>query len=209
VGPREGTDPQESLILVADALRARGRCAWAWADAVAILGADGLWEEWHAVYFGNGGTITSYNAYKGAWPYGPQPTPTACGTPLPDRDPHNLKIAVKPHHKWVDATIQTVMTCEYCRLIGLGEYADGTPRCGCPMRAEGAPDRVACELYAAHGRPVWVADNGGEIVHNTMGPDDPTENPWQATCTDCTMLRVCSHTASEADTVCSAWIAKP
>jgi hypothetical protein len=79
----------------------------------------------------------------------PSPTPTpgtgGCGQPLP---PPVTQMGVKIHIRGVnrytlDSTPLVGPDAAYCRQIG---FTDG--RSYCPVRAEGAPDRSACETYA-------------------------------------------------------------
>lgn len=86
----------------------------------------------------------------GATPTPPAPTPTPgtsgqCGQPLP---PPVTQMAVKvhihgPNMDTLDSTPLIGPDSAYCRQIG---FTDG--RSYCPVRAEGAPDRSACETYA-------------------------------------------------------------
>ena len=81
----------------------------------------------------------------------PNPTPTpatgtsgTCGQPLPVVTRMNGKIHIKgPNRYTLDSTPITGPDGDYCRQIG---YTDG--RLFCPVRAEGAKDRSACEEYA-------------------------------------------------------------
>lgn len=197
---------QEWQAKVEARLRAAGLCAGqheAGTDEMAVARAlDTPWEGWH-VYAGPdtgpGTVVWSPQAARGAYA-APGPPPTMCPDPRPDRSPGKLKILAKQHLKWIDATPQTVGTCDYCLAIGLGWYGEpgGTPRCGCAMRPEGNPDRVACELYALHGGYVWEVRPAGEVVINA-------DNPAQASCIGCAQLRVCSADGS----VCSDWIDAP
>jgi hypothetical protein len=70
VGDRCGKNIQESLALVAGALREQGLCASGpWVDAVAVKAPDGLYEEHHVVAYGTGCFTATPNGYKGAWRY--------------------------------------------------------------------------------------------------------------------------------------------
>jgi len=196
---------QEWQGQVAAALREAGLCAGQHTPgtdelAVATV-ATSAWEGWH-VYAGSesgpGTVVWSPQAARGAYAAPAAPS-GGCPAPVPDLDPVKLKIGAGKHNRWVDATIQTQRSCDYCTAIGMGRYDDGVPRCGCPMRREGDPERPPCEMYAARGATVWETDPPGvEVILNDG-------NPWQATCTTCTRLRVC--TADKA--VCSPWVDKP
>ena len=65
VGDVCGQEPEASLDVLASALRAAGVCAARQADAVMVEREDGLWEEHHAAYYGNGCWLS--NTYRGAW----------------------------------------------------------------------------------------------------------------------------------------------
>lgn len=193
-GPNGTEDAQmASLARIAAAWRnATGRCVEQWADSVAVKADDGRFEEWHAVYFGNGQPVNSPGAYKGAWPYNAEVT--GCSYPLPDRT--KLKINAKPYFRYVDATLKTAGTCGYCEEIGMA------PQCNCPMRNEcpgvKCEERVACEAYASQGT-VWQTDPPGHPVELHDG------NPWQASSDPGVKLRVCVVDLS----VCSPWVDQP
>jgi len=88
----------------------------------------------------------------------PTPTPSPTATPNPDvppsgsgcRKPYppaisrmNVKVHFKQRSFWnLDATPLVGHDVSYCRRIG---FTDG--RSLCPVRPEGAPDRVACENW--------------------------------------------------------------
>lgn len=62
-----GIEPDISLDRLGEALRSIGHCAGRMSDAVFVLRDDGLWEEHHAVYYGNGCWLS--NTYRGSWRY--------------------------------------------------------------------------------------------------------------------------------------------
>jgi hypothetical protein len=73
VGDRCGQDPAQTLALLSGVLNDAGYCAsgpWGKSDgqgdALAIKAGDGLIEEWHPVFFGNGCLLSKY---KFAWEY--------------------------------------------------------------------------------------------------------------------------------------------
>jgi hypothetical protein len=100
----------------------------------------------------------------------PTPTPTpdpnvppagsGCGQPYP---PPITRFQVKIHEKdadfWqLDATPMVGPDVEYCAAIG---FTDG--RSICSIRPEGAPDRLACELWrlgkaqdTGRNEPTWI-----------------------------------------------------
>lgn len=197
LGPATGTPPDESLAALAHALQAEGWCATAGSEAVFILRDDGLVEENHAVSFGTGGwTGNGSGKFIGCHRPTEPPVADACPAPRPDRDPAKLRINGKPHNRWVDTTITTWNTLDYCTRIGMGD--NGTRR-SCPMRNEGNPYRAACEAYAAGGATVWQTDPAGRTVELNDG------NPWQARTDPGVKLRVCVADLS----VCSKWIDQP
>ncbi len=77
----------------------------------------------------------------------PTPTPVAgqCGQPVPPPVTQmGAKIHIKgPNMYTLDSTPLVGPDSAYCRQIG---FTDG--RSYCPVRAEGSPDRSACEEYA-------------------------------------------------------------
>jgi hypothetical protein len=203
----------QTLKDIAAALVADGVCAAQSADSVSIKAPDNLFEEWHAVYFGNGCIIDGPNAYKGAWPYGgpttpptPPPSSYACPAPVPPRlwtaetlpagwgedmiGKPRFEVKAKPHGAVVDSTpVVGPRACDYCLSIGMGELDPGVPRCSCPVRPDGHPDRVACEdvllvpSASVHG-PKWVKDGSTlALVSCDLAPDSEpcvTENTFQA-----------------------------
>lgn len=93
------------------------------------------------------------------------PVSSRCGRPFP---PPVTRFNCKVHLKGkefhtLDSTPLVGPDCAYCAEIG---YADG--RCICPVRGEGAADRVACENWRVGtakdtGRPgpTWTREDGG------------------------------------------------
>ena len=86
----------------------------------------------------------------------PQPTPPpnagACGNPIPPPLWNiNTKVHIKGPNRWTLDSTPIVHDQEYCKQIG---FTDG--RIDCPVRTEGASDRVACETYAVG----YAADTG-------------------------------------------------
>jgi hypothetical protein len=88
-----------------------------------------------------------------ATPTPPTPTPTptpqppgagGCGDPLPPPLwAMNTKIHIRGPGRYTLDTTPIVHDREYCAKIG---FTDG--RVDCPVRTEGTPDRIACEVYA-------------------------------------------------------------
>lgn len=101
-----------------------------------------------------------------------------------------------PHQGKIDCSPNNQRACEYCDAIGMGTYADGQLRCGCPVRNEGVPDKVACEqlLYGAThvesrngascgatSNPMqFLTDGSGDCrLCSSGGPDDQVCGEWQ------------------------------
>ncbi len=203
VGDRCGEDPTETLRLLGVALEEAGVCAagpWgkqAGHGAELAIRAPDLWrgnplyEQFHPVGFTDG-CYTLRGKYIGAWPY--EGDATTCTAPLPTRDDPRSQIALNcrggdPTRKWCDAT-PLCHGCDYCAEIGMpcmpgtgpGTGKPCIPRCDCPVRPEGSPDRAACEQYFTYGGFLWQSD--GRVEHH------PT-NPARARCQDCTYIEVC------------------
>ncbi len=197
---------KKNLQLLADKLGSWGWCAIAGQEAVFILRSDGLVEENHAVYFGDAGwTNNGMGKFIGCHKTSERIFGDMCPAPLPSLEKGKRKINARRFGRWVDATIITVMTCDYCYAIGSGCYGPDPPcspkRCGCPMRMDGNPYRVPCELYAAGGGdPDVETDPPGKEVVLHDG------NPWQVNCVGCQRLRFCTL---DAEHVCSVWVDAP
>lgn len=160
VGNTCGQPPMESLARIAQLVNDQGVCARVGTDAVSVQRKSNkkVFEEWHVVYFGNGCKIDGPNAYKAAWEYlGDTPAPSLCPAPRPNMN--SMKFNYGEHNGILDTTLTTVMQCDFCKAIGLGEY-NGQPRCGCPVRPEGHPERVPCEQelcdqkWSCNGQPI-------------------------------------------------------
>jgi len=179
------------------------------------------WNATKLFYYGNGCLITGDGAFTvhgwytfiGSDPTSPPvepPSTGACSDPLPPKvwtagtlppgwgqdeigKPRWL-ISCKPHFNVIDCTAKIApQACSYCISIGMGEMADGTPRCECPVRKEDAPDRVACEAYLT----------GGTKLEDKNGADCSlaNNNPFQfwPSSGNC---RLCS---AEDPRVCGEW----
>jgi hypothetical protein len=97
------------------------------------------------------------------------PSAAACGNPLPPKvwtaetlpdgwgvdeiGKPRWTINCGPHQGKIDCVaVVNPRACEYCTAIGMGTMPDGVqPRCGCPVRQEGTPERVPCETYLTGG----------------------------------------------------------
>jgi hypothetical protein len=106
----------------------------------------------------------------------PKPTPTpspkdsGCGDPLPEVARMNVKVHIRGPRLWtLDSTPLVGRDVEYCRRVG---FTDG--RGYCPVRPEGAADRVACETYAVGyagdtGRPGPTWHRNGRLCTGEAG----------------------------------------
>jgi hypothetical protein len=152
--------PTNLKALAAKITQQTGKCVIAGYEAVFILRDDGLAEENHTCYFGNG-TWTSggFGKFIGCHTVSAS---SACNNP----DPIPLsRFGVKEHTKgpnWttLDSTPNVGPNSAYCAEIG---FTDG--RSMCPVRQEGAADREACEAEIV-GTPKW---SGPGDVH----PENP------------------------------------
>jgi hypothetical protein len=128
----------------------------------------------------------------------PPPDAGGCGEPLP---PAIRKLKVKVHirganKETLDST-PLVAGSDYCAQIG---FLDG--RGFCPVRPEGHPERVACEIYAVGmakdtGRPgpTWKGD--GRYCTDGSGCENHPDNQyllwvyWSGHYEACTQDGVC------------------
>lgn len=115
----------------------------------------------------------------------PSPSPTpgpgagGCGDPLPPPLwAMNTKIHIKGPNRYTLDSTPIVHDQEYCRKIG---FTDG--RVDCPVRTEGTPDRVACEIYAIgyaadtkRPGPTWTGN--GEYCTGYNGCENHEENQF-------------------------------
>jgi hypothetical protein len=195
LGDLSGTGTQEEMhklssknlkILAAKIMELNPElCAFGGVEALFIKRSDGLWGEYHAVYFGKGSwTDNGFGSYKGSHRDKGAPVPSeACGPPTP---PPASELGVKrfggrPGFPKFDAR-GLVKDYEYCKSVGFKR------RGSCPVRLEPVPggpwqDRVACEKLI-FGTPVWKSD--GEIHPVANG------NPWMRHVTDGTWVQVCT-----------------
>lgn len=89
----------------------------------------------------------------------PTPTPGGCGAPLPGPA---VELTVKVHNAFcanLDSTVK-VGGKDYCAQIG---FTDG--RSVCPVRMEGAADRVACERLVIGPSQRWSCEGEGCRVY--------------------------------------------
>ena len=145
-------------------------------------------------------------------PAAPTPTPPAsgaCGNPLPPKvwtaatlpdgwgqneiGRPRWMISCGRHGKIIDCVAKVEpRACDYCASIGMGTMPDGVqPRCGCPVRQEGDPERVPCEAYLTGGTRL-EARNGATCAFANSNPFQFEQNDGNC--------RLCSSDGS----VCSA-----
>ena len=168
LGDLRGHPPQENLKkLAAEITEQTGRCAIGGHEAVFILRDDGLAEENHAVFFGDGGWITPSGKFVGCHTGA---EPRSCSlTTFPSFVKWNAGCP-KAHGRWWDCAA----------LFGDSNYCEATGQPGrtqCPVLPEGHPERASCELAALGGPPLWKCERGG-VAHPSNG------NPWLAACAD-------------------------
>lgn len=181
IGDRCGTNPDESLILLARELNRLGECADKWADSVLIrrtatYNGKVTWEQRHAVGYGDGcwRTGDGPNIYEGTWIYEGLEI-SLCPNPRPlfefeDGSPH-YRIDSKDYGAdQVDVTVTYLdrwdpesATCPYCTAIGMGTIG-GQARCTCPTRPPGHPDEIACNDYLTGGKLVLQSRNGAVCI---------------------------------------------
>ena len=185
LGDRCGMDPMQNLRdLGAEIMRQNpGVCADGGngADALAVLAPDGLWEEYHAVSFAAGSrgcwTESGRGKYKNAWPFngstpppppGPEPEPSACGEPVP---PPLMRWQLGWHNEVFANATPMVRGREFCKSIGLTDIGTDIGRLFCPPRAEGHPERVACEKLIVGGFAAWKWEpkQPGDVCGNWQG----------------------------------------
>jgi hypothetical protein len=148
----------------------------------------------------------------------PTPAPSAAATPNPDvppsgsgcRKPYPPPISrfnVKVHMKWwdywnLDSTPLVGRNPGYCRRIG---FTDG--RSECPVRPEGAPDRVACENWRVGQAkdtglpgPTWIHvdahGNESYCLRHLGGGDEcrhHPSNPYQLNAIEHGTYKVCTE----------------
>lgn len=150
LGDLTGGDPQENLkILAAKIEQQTGReCIFGGIEALFLLRPDGLYEENHSVFFGNGSwTGNGFGKFKGCHEdVDPTEPPPAGECPAPHPDLARMKFRIHEKGNHLDTTWTTVNQEPFCREIGMSPMADGTPRAGCPVRPEGNEERFPCEM---------------------------------------------------------------
>ena len=107
-----------------------------------------------------------------------------CPAPLPDRSTLTFSINCDALYGGsCDATPIVTRSCEYCASIGMGQMEPGgPPRCSCPMRNEGDPNRLVCEQYAMQApAPVWTSDGAITLV-DAYGFRVRTTGTWVRAC---------------------------
>ena len=139
---------------------------------------------------------------------GPAPTPTptpqstpppssgGCGSPLPPPLWNiNAKIHIRGPNMWTLDSTPIVHDREYCAKIG---FTDG--RVDCPVRTEGTPDRLACEILALGGNahdtgrpgPTWTR-NGRYCTGEAGDCDNHKENQFSVYAYGSGLYKACSR----------------
>jgi hypothetical protein len=220
--PSRTRTPRQALDELAERLRGEGLCVISGREALFVLAADGLWEEFHAVFFGDGKYIPS-GKYIGAHtaPPGPTPTPPAADAcpiaPCPTRTwttetlppgwgPEELgrpayRINAYRHTMGnADSTPVVLRQEPFCRAIGLSPYADGQPRASCPVRPDGHPEREAVERWLLFGGLEREGRNGQDCTPNG------TSNPF-AFLAGTGNCRICNGAPTgSTEHLCSEWL---
>ena len=208
MGDPTGIDPGITLRTLAAKLCTGGLYAFAGEEAIFVKRVDGLYEEYHAVYFGTGGWTDSGNGkfvglHRLAGEAPPEPPPVVTdlcpATPCPlrtyeDGRPHWQYNAKQHTMGNADSTPIVIGQLSYCEAIGMSPMADGTPRASCPVRPDGHPDRVIVEGWLLEGGPTRDSRNGQDCTPNN------TDNP-AAFLFGTGNCRVCNT----PKTVCSQW----
>ena len=130
------------------------------------------------------------------------PAGSGCGRPYP---PPVTRLNCKVHLRGIeyytlDSTPMVGPNVEYCAAIG---YTDG--RSLCPVRPEGAPDRIACELWRVGkakdtGRPgpTWtIADTGAYCTGSESGCQNHPDNQFQLWVSQSGRYRVAAENGAE------------
>jgi hypothetical protein len=148
---------------------------------------------------GNRRVVWAPGAVRAAYsaPAGPPPE-DGCTAPVPPKcDRYNLKA----HQKTNDATCLVYNGTDakrwdgstvtgYCDSVGFVNRLHCPPRLECEVppnpKAVKCGERVACEAIATSGKP------DGKPIWKSDGMVNLTDNPFLATCTNCTWLEICN-----------------
>lgn len=190
LGDRTGRPPRESLDLLAVTIRAQtGRCVVSGIEAVFIARDDGLYEENHAVFFGDGSWTNSgwgrfIGCHRAVWDHR-----DVCPDPGPNLD--SMKFTLHDTGNYWDSTFITVGQPEFCASIGYccmpgtGGNVCGAPGCiargGCPVWPDGHPNRAACEKELIGAQQWWC--DGQPIDYYNRNPAQAQCNGHVKTCT--------------------------
>jgi len=149
-----------------------------WLEYHAAAETDGGWTQ--APYKGAHHNIGPTQPAAPDSPVIPDPAASACPAPVPPsmwtanslplgwgeneigQPTYIIQCKGWGNGKIIDCTpVLRTPHCAYCTSVGLGLMGDGvTPRCGCPVRPDGHPDRVACENGMTGGGFVLVSTDG-------------------------------------------------
>jgi hypothetical protein len=174
-------------------------------DEIAVAtSCEGWWESYHIYNYGGGKVVWSPGAARPAYKIDPKWCPTDCGgttppptepeeCPQPHPDMAKMKFNASEHNGILDTTLTTVGQPAYCASIGFCcmpgtgtppntcDSPGCTPRGGCPVRPECAPDsppdaichdRAACEEFLCDQK--WECN--GQPAEGWRG------NPAQSNC---------------------------
>jgi len=149
LGDRTGRSCRENLDALGVQLRKQmpGRCVIAGKEAVFIERDDGLFEENHTCYFGDGSWTNNWRGrYVGCHRNGS--VVQKCPSPWPNMS--KMKFNYEDRGSHLDTTLTTDGQPEFCASIGYccmpgtGNNVCGAPGCiprgGCPVRPECGPD---------------------------------------------------------------------
>jgi hypothetical protein len=156
-------------------------------------------EETHLYHSETGCVASSVNTIKMVYiRNGTSTVPTGgCSAPIPPKcDTYNLKAHQKTNdatclvyngetHKWDGSTV-----AGYCDAVGFVNRMHCPPRMECDTppnpRAVKCEERSACEAIATSGKPQ------GKPVWKSDGTVNLSDNPFLATCDNCTWLELCN-----------------
>jgi hypothetical protein len=190
---RLGSNCQENLDrLAAQIIADTGRCSIGGIEAIFIVRDDGLVEERHACYFGDGSwTNLGKGKFMGCHKDTRAKPDPACTDPLPpplDRFACHTLPSRPAVEKWNCTPL--VEGQPYCASVGM------PTRQRCPVRNEcpghKCREREACERLVVSGVPVWTFSGAGlAVTENPYVAEVPKDAPGTLTICDRSMT-VCS-----------------
>jgi hypothetical protein len=191
-------------------------------DEIAVAtSCTGWWEGYHVYNYGGRSVVWSPGAARPSWKIDPrhcdeEPEPPpgnhGCPEPLPPRDVPPSKTNAHHYQGKVDTTAVS-HGCDFCASIGFccmpGTGVNNecgspgcVPRCDCPPRPEGHPDRYACETYFYDGDQLFKDDRGEVLPPCTAQRTDRcvTDNRAQVRCSDCESITTCRADGTHCST---------